>query len=213
MVLRVPLRLALTEHPSDEESNTLVYDGAPWSVRLAAKLLRLRAAGSASPWYPYLQVGVKVDLAGTVAGSGGRRGDLSEEASCPPLWGSLRAGLRDLAFVLSCFTRQTCAGCPSLQPSPRPLRSCGPLTHAQVLPEVVPCPHTTFSWEDIEAIQYAPMRRDLDFGNWVATSALAQLSPAATGGAAGEGLHWALSVQLQGRGPACAPFGQPCGVG
>ncbi|GFR41331.1 hypothetical protein Agub_g2016, partial [Astrephomene gubernaculifera] len=29
-VLRVPLRLALTEHPGDQESNTLLYEGAPW---------------------------------------------------------------------------------------------------------------------------------------------------------------------------------------
>ena len=30
--------------------------GAPWSVRLSAKLLREVAAGPASPWWPYLQV-------------------------------------------------------------------------------------------------------------------------------------------------------------
>ena len=53
----MPLRLAITDHPSDEESNTLVYQGAPWSVRLAAKLLRMRRAGVASPWHAYLQVG------------------------------------------------------------------------------------------------------------------------------------------------------------
>ena len=52
----MPLRMALTEHPSDEESNSLLYPGAPWSVRLAVKLLRLRAAGIDSPWHPYIQV-------------------------------------------------------------------------------------------------------------------------------------------------------------
>lgn len=39
----VPLRVALTDHPDDEESNALLYPDAPWSVRLACKLLRERA--------------------------------------------------------------------------------------------------------------------------------------------------------------------------
>lgn len=56
-MLRVPLRLAITEHAGDEESNLLVYPGAAWSVRLASKLLRMCRAGSASPWAPYLRVG------------------------------------------------------------------------------------------------------------------------------------------------------------
>ncbi|KAG2497988.1 hypothetical protein HYH03_004247 [Edaphochlamys debaryana] len=55
-LLEVPLRLALTDHPGDEESNTLLYEGAPWSVRLSCRLLRHRAAGKASPWAPYVRV-------------------------------------------------------------------------------------------------------------------------------------------------------------
>ncbi|GIL55730.1 hypothetical protein Vafri_11264 [Volvox africanus] len=56
MVLEVPLRLALTDHPGDEESNQLLYPGAPWSIRLACKLLRHLAAGTRSPWAPYIKV-------------------------------------------------------------------------------------------------------------------------------------------------------------
>jgi hypothetical protein len=51
---KIPLRLAITDDPDDGESNTLVGKDAPWSVRLACKLLRLKSQGPASPWYPYL---------------------------------------------------------------------------------------------------------------------------------------------------------------
>jgi hypothetical protein len=51
---KIPLRLAITDDPDDEESNTLVGKDAPWSVRLACKLLRLRSQGPNSPWSPYL---------------------------------------------------------------------------------------------------------------------------------------------------------------
>ena len=57
VLLRVPLHLALTDHADDKEGHELTYEGAPWSVRLAAKLLKERAKGSDSPWAPYLQVG------------------------------------------------------------------------------------------------------------------------------------------------------------
>ncbi len=50
------MRLALTDHPGDEESNSLVYEGAPWSIRLAAKLLREAAKAVDSPWFPFIQV-------------------------------------------------------------------------------------------------------------------------------------------------------------
>ncbi|KAJ9526499.1 hypothetical protein QJQ45_017424, partial [Haematococcus lacustris] len=56
VVLRVPLRLALTDHAADRESNRLVYEDAPWSVRLATKLLREVGKGRTSPWFPYLRV-------------------------------------------------------------------------------------------------------------------------------------------------------------
>ncbi|KAK9867596.1 hypothetical protein WJX84_003298 [Apatococcus fuscideae] len=54
-LVRLPLRLALTDHPRDEESNRLVYEGAPWSVRLAAKLLREASKGEDSAWFPFIQ--------------------------------------------------------------------------------------------------------------------------------------------------------------
>ena len=57
MVLRIPMRLAISDYPGDDTLDGLVYDGAHWSVRLATKLLRERAQAAASPWYPYLQAG------------------------------------------------------------------------------------------------------------------------------------------------------------
>ena len=53
---RVPLRLAITDDPDDEESNELVGADAPWSVRLACKILRMASNGNESPWAPYLRV-------------------------------------------------------------------------------------------------------------------------------------------------------------
>ena len=55
VVLHLPLRLAITDHTEDKTSNDLVYEDAPWSLRLACKLLREKARGSSSPWHPYLQ--------------------------------------------------------------------------------------------------------------------------------------------------------------
>ncbi len=52
---RVPLRLALTDHAGDEESDALLGRGGHWATRLAARLLRQRAAGAASPWAAYLR--------------------------------------------------------------------------------------------------------------------------------------------------------------
>jgi len=115
VLVRVPLALALTDHPGDEDSNALCYEvgrvpralrmtmmaygrqpvgqvartrhcrgpcgcrcwyltgpppppcqlhharlpaqDAPWSVRLAAKLVRMRQQGAQLPWAPYIQVG------------------------------------------------------------------------------------------------------------------------------------------------------------
>eukprot|EP00798_Chlamydomonas_sp_ICE-L_P001034 gene1034-3895_t len=56
VLLRIPLRMALIDFPEDEATNKLMYDGAPWSVRLAAKLLREVEKGVDSPWLPYLLV-------------------------------------------------------------------------------------------------------------------------------------------------------------
>ena len=56
VVLRIPLHVALTDHVGDKDSNKLIYDGAPWAVRLACKILREQAKGSQSPYHPYLQV-------------------------------------------------------------------------------------------------------------------------------------------------------------
>ena len=52
----MPLRIALADHPFDADSNALLDDAAPWSARLAARLLREDAQGAASQWRPYLDV-------------------------------------------------------------------------------------------------------------------------------------------------------------
>ena len=56
LVFRIPMRLALSDHDDHESSEVSLFEGAPWSVRLACRLLRERAAGAASPRFPYLQV-------------------------------------------------------------------------------------------------------------------------------------------------------------
>ncbi|KAK9805479.1 hypothetical protein WJX72_000563 [[Myrmecia] bisecta] len=56
VIMRVPLRLALVDHEDDLEAKAALYAEAPWSVRLAAKLLRELAKGHESPWAAYLQV-------------------------------------------------------------------------------------------------------------------------------------------------------------
>ena len=55
-LLAVPLRLALKDYAGDPEAAAHGLAGAPWAVRLAAKLLREMHLGPASQWAPYLQV-------------------------------------------------------------------------------------------------------------------------------------------------------------
>ncbi|KAI3428549.1 hypothetical protein D9Q98_007371 [Chlorella vulgaris] len=59
-----------------------------------------------------------------------------------------------------------------------------------VLPRVVPSPLTTYSWDDVQAIQYPPMRRQVDHASWLASSACQQGNGAFTR----EQWDWALSV-------------------
>lgn len=53
VLVKVPFALAITEHAADAESNQLLYEGAPGSVRLACKLLRQVKSGK-SELAPYL---------------------------------------------------------------------------------------------------------------------------------------------------------------
>ncbi|KAL3147314.1 hypothetical protein ABBQ32_002799 [Trebouxia sp. C0010 RCD-2024] len=117
-VLHLPLRLAITDHTQDQESNDLVYEDVPWSLRLACKLLREKAKGSASPWHPYLQV----------------------------------------------------------------------------LPQHVPSPLVSFTWEDMQAIQVPDMIQQLHHASWLLSDAFPRLSPQATGNASREDLEWAVSI-------------------
>ncbi|GMH33156.1 hypothetical protein BSKO_00990 [Bryopsis sp. KO-2023] len=55
LVVRLPLRLAIVDVTDDLDDGVEFYEGAPWSVRLACKLLRLKSEGFQCPWYPYLQ--------------------------------------------------------------------------------------------------------------------------------------------------------------
>ena len=124
-VLRIPLRLAITNaEGQDGAAAAAEEEGAeprPWSVELAERLLRLKQAGPASPWHPYLRV----------------------------------------------------------------------------LPTAVPSPLATFTWEDVQAIEYQPMRRQLDAAGWLAgdaaTSAAANPAPPAF---SREQWEWALSVRF-----------------
>jgi hypothetical protein len=52
----VPLRLAIADHPYDEESNQLLHESASWMARLAAHILREKALGDESLWRPYLDI-------------------------------------------------------------------------------------------------------------------------------------------------------------
>ena len=47
-----------------------MFEGAPWSLRLACKLLREKAKGSASPYHPYLQVLLMLPLQQSSADQG-----------------------------------------------------------------------------------------------------------------------------------------------
>ena len=60
---QVPLRIALTDHTADAESNELLAADAPWSARLAARLLRERAKGASSPYSAYINALPPVDEA------------------------------------------------------------------------------------------------------------------------------------------------------
>lgn len=83
---------------------------------------------------------------------------------------------------------------------------------AQVLPRAVPSPHTTFSWEEIQEIQYEPMLRDFDHATWVASTAQQRLSAEATGGAGRDELDWALAVSGKaGAGGRGRAGGMKCG--
>ena len=54
-LLIVPLRLAIFDDPSDPENlANAPYEGAPWSIRLAWKLIKLKEDGESCPWWSYL---------------------------------------------------------------------------------------------------------------------------------------------------------------
>lgn len=61
-VFKVPMHLAIADQTAEAPEGSsgdgapALYEGAPWSVRLAARLLQLRGEGEACPWYPYIQV-------------------------------------------------------------------------------------------------------------------------------------------------------------
>jgi hypothetical protein len=102
--------------------HTLLPQGAPWSVRLAAKLLRERGRGPASPWHWYLRV----------------------------------------------------------------------------LPQLVPAPLETFSWEEMQEIEYQPALDVLYKYQWLVQDSYQSCSREAVGGATAEEFQWAMSVSLGG---------------
>ncbi len=55
----MPLRLGIVDWAEDPDAAVRGLSGAPWSVRLAAKLLREVALGEDSYWTPYIKVRVR----------------------------------------------------------------------------------------------------------------------------------------------------------
>lgn len=105
-VLKVPMHLAIADQTAEAPAGSgdsapagegpALYEGAPWSVRLAARLLQLRGEGAACPWYPYIQV---LQTVAGRAGCGGGGGPRISAQSClaprsyslPPAWLSAHA--------------------------------------------------------------------------------------------------------------------------
>jgi hypothetical protein len=54
-LLVVPLRLALVDARPQQQPPSPYYDGSPWSVRLASRLLREASLGANSPWSAYVR--------------------------------------------------------------------------------------------------------------------------------------------------------------
>eukprot|EP00878_Enallax_costatus_P031798 GHUV01034845.1.p1 GENE.GHUV01034845.1~~GHUV01034845.1.p1 ORF type:complete len:340 (+),score=61.77 GHUV01034845.1:794-1813(+) len=54
-LVRVPLRLAITDVMEDKQRSELVGQGALWQDRLVAKLLHEVQLGKQSAWYPYIR--------------------------------------------------------------------------------------------------------------------------------------------------------------
>jgi hypothetical protein len=59
-LVKLPLYLSIADHPDDEDISLYfppsLPTSPPWNVRLASKLLRLRAQGQDCPFFPYLRV-------------------------------------------------------------------------------------------------------------------------------------------------------------
>ena len=66
----------------------------------------------------------------------------------------------------------------------------------QVLPEHVPSPLHSFSWEEIQDIEVPDMIAQLHEASWLLSDAYPRLSPEARGNATREELEWAVSVSI-----------------
>ena len=64
----------------------------------------------------------------------------------------------------------------------------------QVLPEHVPSPLRSFTWDDMREIGVPDMIEQLHIASWLLSDAYPRLSPEATGNASREDLEWAVSV-------------------
>ena len=65
-----------------------------------------------------------------------------------------------------------------------------------MLPEHVPAPLQTFTWEDVPDIQLPDMIQQMHQASWLLSDAYPRLSPEATGNASREELEWAVSVSF-----------------
>jgi hypothetical protein len=150
-VLLLPMRLAITDTLAegvDEgeqgQEDGYSYSGSeaderPWSVRLAGKLLAMAEAGEACPWHPYLQV-MPLLPCFIVSRTAGRS---SSWMGKPCIQARSHAGR--LAAPGPADRMQlppaSSSACPAAAPPPV----------LQVLPQSVPSPLTTLSWEDMQA--------------------------------------------------------------
>ena len=176
VVLRVPMRLALTDFADDgPHARVGTPEGAHWAVRLAAKLLLERAGGSSSPWYPYLQA----DLLTSTEHSMGvalYHCTLSEKMH------------HRSRCQTSIFTKYRAGGDRD--------------SAVQALPEHVWTPLRLLDEMKLKQLQYQPVIRAVHSQRAFIQDAVTQLSAHAVDGVSYEAVSWAMSVwtpQLQRR--------------
>ena len=68
--------------------------------------------------------------------------------------------------------------------------------YLRVLPQLVPAPLETFSWEEMQDIKYQPALDVLYKYQWLVQDSYQRCSSEAVGGATADEFQWAMSVRL-----------------